>query len=142
MKTISYIALTIAGATIFVGASLPVDAARSKDSVAVMEKSELPSIRIEKSLFPARPLSVESRRGAAIPDHGYHSLANAIVRGLLVANRTREIGYAAPLSYKVQDVVFRLRRGDDLEKASRRGGVSNQVVSRLLKLGTRESDIN
>jgi hypothetical protein len=71
-----------------------------------------------------------------------HSLANALVRGLLIANRTGEIGYGAPLSYRVQNVVRRLRRGDPLTLASRRAKVSNTIVDRLLELGKYSTPIN
>ncbi len=64
-----------------------------------------------------------------------HAYANAIVRGLLVANRTGEIGYTAPLSYRIQDVVWRLRRGQDLAVARASANVPDPVVGRLLQLG-------
>jgi hypothetical protein len=64
-----------------------------------------------------------------------HLLANAIVRGLLVANRSGEIGYAAPLSYRVQSVVRILRRGVALNHASNRAQVPMPVVDHLLQLG-------
>lgn len=72
----------------------------------------------------------------------FHSLANALVRGLLIANRTGEIGYAAPLSYKVQDIVRSLRRGQPLTVASNRAGVPSRIVDRLLQLGKYPSAIN
>jgi hypothetical protein len=64
-----------------------------------------------------------------------HLLANAIVRGLLVANRSGEIGYAAPLSYRVQSIVRILRRGAALTHASHQARVPMPVVDHLLQLG-------
>ncbi|HEY9827702.1 MAG TPA: hypothetical protein V6D19_19870 [Stenomitos sp.] len=69
-------------------------------------------------------------------------LANAIVRGLLVANRNGEIGYKAPLSYKVQNVVRGLRRGEPLPFATRRAQVPSPVVARLLHLGNYEAQVD
>ena len=70
----------------------------------------------------------------ALPDNP-HTLANAIVRGLAVANRTGEVGYRAALSFQVQSVVRLLRRGADLESAISRVGAPPQSVQRLLQLG-------
>ncbi|MGB8702884.1 MAG: hypothetical protein WCD18_25995 [Thermosynechococcaceae cyanobacterium] len=72
----------------------------------------------------------------------FHTMANALVRGLLIANRTGEIGYAAPLSYKVQDIVRNLRRGEPLTVATGRAGVPGPVVDRLLHLGNYPSAVN
>jgi hypothetical protein len=72
----------------------------------------------------------------------YHTLANALVRGLVVANRTGEIGYAAPLSYQVQDIVRILRRGKPLVLARTRARVPNPVVDRLLQLGHYSAQVN
>jgi hypothetical protein len=71
-----------------------------------------------------------------------HTLANALVRGLVVANRTGEIGYGAPLSYQVQDIVRILRRGKPLTLARTRARVSNPVVDRLLQLGHYSVQLN
>ena len=66
---------------------------------------------------------------------GNHAMANAIVRGLTVANRTGEIGANARLSYQIQSVVRRLRRGDELSAIVGQVGVSESIVNRLLVLG-------
>jgi hypothetical protein len=71
-----------------------------------------------------------------------HTLANALVRGLMVANRTGEIGYGAPLSYQVQDIVRILRRGQPLASARTRARVPNPVVARLLQLGHYSAQLN
>jgi hypothetical protein len=52
-----------------------------------------------------------------------HQLANALVRGLTVANRTGEIGYHANLSARVQSVVRLLRRSMGLEQATQSWGI-------------------
>ncbi|WP_404783776.1 hypothetical protein [Altericista sp. CCNU0014] len=133
MKTVSYIAFA---ATLLTGLNANVHAATLKVLAAGTEMHERPLIPLEKSLIPSHRFVRPSSTTAIDPSAGdYHSMANAIVRGLLVANRTGEIAYAAPLSYKVQDVVRNLRRGRALNKASRYSGVSSRVVSRLLQLG-------
>jgi hypothetical protein len=102
---------------------------------------ELPLIPLEKSLIPLHSPVESNSNISSLPSNNL-TQANAIVRGLLVANRSGEIAYAAPLSYKVQDVVRSLRRGNSLGKAQKRGGVPLSVVNRLLKLGTKSLDIN
>lgn len=129
MRIVSSIALL---ATLSIGVSPYANAA-----------PELPLIRLERSLIPSH-LSIESGDSGAktILKDNYHTLANAIVRGLLVANRTGEIAYADPISYRVQNVVRSLRRGEALDRASKHAGVSYRVVDRLLKLGSCDGDIN
>jgi hypothetical protein len=138
MRTILYIALISA---LSAGVSPQASAVTSQGSALAAKMLELPFIPLEKSLIPLRS-TVESSRSSAALAKDNHNLANAIVRGLLVANRTGEIAYAAPISYKVQDVVRSLRRGNALGRAQRYGGVSFRVVHRLLKLGTRSLDMN
>lgn len=140
MRISSCIALMTA---ICVGAGSCAHSAPSQASILTAETSEIPIIPLEKSLLP-KHLSAEANRGSgtSASDIQPHNLANAIVRGLLVANRTGEIAYAASLSYKVQSVVRNLRRGEALGKASKVSGVPHRVVARLLKLGIYEPEIN
>lgn len=141
MRTFRCIALISA---VCVGVSPYTEANPSQGSILAAETSEIPIIPLEKSLLPQH-LSVETNHGGtgadAVTDIQTHRLANALVRGLLVANRTGEIAYAASLSYKVQNVVRNLRRGEALGKASKLAGVPRRVVARLLKLGC-DSAIN
>lgn len=98
----------------------------------------------------AQPVATPSEVLAAAPDpvkaepklaaaENPHQLANALVRGLTVANRTGEIGYKASLSAKVQNVVRSLRRGESLDVAAKSWGVPEQTVKRLLSLGNYQS---
>lgn len=137
MRTVLCIALL---SMLSVGISPQAKAAPCQGNALAAKMLELPLIPLEKSLIPPRPTGESSHRSAALAKDN-HTLANAIVRGLLIANRTGEIYYTAPLSYKVQDVVRSLRRGNALGKAQKHGGVSFPVVRRLLKLGTRSLDI-
>jgi hypothetical protein len=140
MRTASYIALI---AAISVGVAPYANAATSKVGGSVASAPEFPLIPLEKTLIPSRsPMEFSNTTAAVTPKDPSHSLANAIVRGLLVANRTGEIAYTGSISYRVQDVVRNLRRGRALTRASRYSGVSYRIVDRLLKLGTYRSDIN
>lgn len=141
MRTFNCIALI---STICIGISPYAEATPLQGSILATETSEIPIIPLEKSLLPQH-LSVEANQGdmdAGATELQHHVLANALVRGLLIANRTGEIAYAASLSYKVQNVVRNLRRGEALGKASELAGVPRRVVARLLKLGTCDSAIN
>jgi hypothetical protein len=63
------------------------------------------------------------------------AIANALVRGLSKANAIREISYTSSVSYRVQDIVRRLRRGNGLSVSARYSGVSTKTIKRLLELG-------
>ena len=90
----------------------------------------------EVSAAAPDPVKAEPKLAAA--ENPYH-LANALVRGLTVANRTGEIGYHANLSAKVQSIVRSLRRGTGLEQATQAWGVPEKTVKRLLFLGKYQS---
>jgi hypothetical protein len=64
-----------------------------------------------------------------------NAIANALVRGLSKANAIGEIGYSSRVSYRVQNVVRRLRRGNSLNASTRYSGVSSKFINRLLELG-------
>lgn len=123
--------------TLVAGLSLSAGTAANAVSLEEMQMAsdpvvERPLIQLEQSLLPAGGITLGS---VDIQSSSTDYLANTLVRGLLVANRTREIGYYAALSYKLQDVVRRLRRGESLEMAGSRSRVSSDTLSRLLKLG-------
>jgi len=63
------------------------------------------------------------------------ALANALIRGLTVANRTGEVGRTSLVSFQVQDLARSLRSGVELEKAIARVQLKRSIVDRLLKLG-------
>ena len=117
-------------------------------SAAVAPKSE--AVAQSPVSSTAQPVTTPSEVSVAAPDlvkaepklaaaENPHHLANALVRGLTVANRTGEIGYHANLSAKVQSVVRSLRRGMDLEQATQSWGVPEKTVKRLLFLGKYQS---
>jgi hypothetical protein len=96
--------------------------------------TDQPLIPLEKSLLWRNKTSSETSALPAASD-STHSAANALIRGLLIANRTKEIGYTSTLSYRVQDVVRNLRRGKSLNLAGTRCRVPEPVIGRLLQLG-------
>lgn len=138
MRTILCIALI---STLSAGVSPQADAVPSQGSVLAAKTMEIPLIPLEKSLIPLHR-SVESSRSRPSRPKDNLTLANTLIRGLLVANRSGEIAYSDPISYKVQNVVRSLRRGDALGKARKHAGVSSRVVHRLLKLGADSSVVN
>lgn len=64
-----------------------------------------------------------------------HAIANALIRGLTVANRTGEIGQNSSLSFNTQSLVRYLRRGERLSAGIEKVGIKESIVNRLLTLG-------
>jgi hypothetical protein len=64
-----------------------------------------------------------------------HTQANALVRGLAAAAKIGEVGSTSITANKVQNVVRRLRRGEDLMKAAQLESLPPRTIDRLLKLG-------
>jgi hypothetical protein len=100
-----------------------------------------PLIPLEKSLLWRNKASSETSSLPAV-SNSTHAAANALIRGLLVANRTGEVGYTSTISYRVQDVVRNLRRGKSIAFASNRCNVAEPVLGRLLQLGKYTSSLN
>jgi hypothetical protein len=71
----------------------------------------------------------------------HHSQANALVRGLALANRTREVGYRSPIAVRVQPIIRDLRNGQNLQVAAKRYGVEWKVILRLLQLGDYKGEV-
>jgi hypothetical protein len=71
----------------------------------------------------------------------HHSQANALVRGLALANRTREVGYRSPIAVRIQPIIRDLRNGQNLQAASKRYGVEWKVILRLLQLGDYKGEV-
>jgi hypothetical protein len=75
------------------------------------------------------------------PLPSYVDQANALIRGLVVANRTREVSYNSSLASRVQNLTRRLRRGENLQDAARLELVPFSVVRRLLQLGNYQGSV-
>jgi hypothetical protein len=71
----------------------------------------------------------------------HHSQANALVRGLALANRTREVGYKSPISVRIQPIIRDLRNGQNLQASAKRYGVEWKVILRLLQLGDYKGEV-
>jgi hypothetical protein len=71
----------------------------------------------------------------------HHAQANALVRGLALANRTHEVGYKSPIALRVQPVIRDLRNGQNLQAAAKRYGVEWKVILRLLQLGDYKGEV-
>jgi hypothetical protein len=71
----------------------------------------------------------------------YHSQANALVRGLALANRTGEVGSKNPISAQLQSVIRDLRKGQNLQASSKSHGVEWKIILRLLQLGDYKGEV-
>jgi hypothetical protein len=100
-----------------------------------------PLIPLEKSLLWTDKASSKTSSLPAV-SHSTHTAANALIRGLLIANRTGEVGYTSTISYRVQDVVRNLRRGKSIALAGDRCNVPAPVIGRLLQLGKYPSNLS
>uniref|UniRef100_B8HZ04 Uncharacterized protein n=1 Tax=Cyanothece sp. (strain PCC 7425 / ATCC 29141) TaxID=395961 RepID=B8HZ04_CYAP4 len=111
-------------------ALLPMSAGKSQPVNSKIQQKNKPFQQAVLTQLPAQKGQVMGK-----PSANAHTLANALVRGLAVANRTGEIGYRDDLSFQVQNVVRYLRRGNTLERAVQSTRISRQTVDRLLVLG-------
>jgi hypothetical protein len=71
----------------------------------------------------------------------YHSQANALVRGLALANRTGEVGSKNPISAQLQSIIRDLRKGQNLQASSKSHGVEWRIILRLLQLGDYKGEV-
>jgi hypothetical protein len=138
MKRTSCLSLTVIAlcATAASATALNSTALNTKSALLACQSEPLPLIPLEKSLWPQKSSSIAVPT-ASVHYSSTHAAANALIRGLLVANRTGEIGFSNVLSYRVQDVVRNLRRGRSIALAANRSSVPSPVVDRLLVLGNR-----
>lgn len=67
--------------------------------------------------------------------------ANALVRGLVVANRQGQITSRSSMNRRVNSVVRSLRKGKDIRIAAQSANVSWSVIEQLLKWGQYESSL-
>jgi hypothetical protein len=128
----AYLIMLVAGLSCSTG--IAVQAANLELDMASEKAAERPLIQLEQTLLPEGIMTLRSP-DAESTTLSTRAIANVLVRGLLVANRTREIGYTHPLSYRIQNVVRRLRRGESLEVAGNRSRVSTTTLTRLMALG-------
>jgi hypothetical protein len=112
---------------------LPSEApAKKQRETKTKSPKELPSSSAAKALIPSKKIV------AYVPPKTELSsrvIANIVVRGLLVANRTHEIGFNSPVRARVQDLVRNLRKGLPLATAQKRAKLPESIVKRLLQLG-------
>jgi hypothetical protein len=94
----------------------------------------LSPIAVQQSLLPSKKLVVYTPPKTEL---GSRAIANLLVRGLLVANRNREIGFNSSMRSRVQDLVRNLRKDLPLATAQKRANVPETVVKRLMQLGSK-----
>ncbi|MGL5064919.1 MAG: hypothetical protein ACRC62_33500 [Microcoleus sp.] len=118
-----------------------------KEKKSKLLKIEAPKIQPDNANKPLVTSSLVASESSPVIPHiskttfssSSSDLANSIVRGLAVANRTKEIGYKSTVSAKTQDLVINLRRGDSLDKAITKAGIDRKIVDRLLSLGDKNA---
>ncbi|MGB8700844.1 MAG: hypothetical protein WCD18_15615 [Thermosynechococcaceae cyanobacterium] len=101
-------------------------------------KVATPTLPAPVAIDVAKPVPVIAAQVKTTPPkiEDTHSQANALIRGLLIAKQKRQIGYQSATWMKVQDVVYRLRNGQTIAKASYRSGVALSLIERLLAWGS------
>jgi hypothetical protein len=134
-------------------ASADVAATKATDSVSTdtgssVQKTEAPKSDQQKvvekdNALPVEPIRISNSSLPPATSLRSTSLtqANALVRGLTIANKTKEIGYTSPISRSVQNIVRRLRRGEKLQNAAPKETVQWKTILHLLKLGKYQGDV-
>jgi hypothetical protein len=134
-------------------ASADVAATKATDSVSTdtgssVQKTEAPKSDQQKvvekdNALPIEPIRISNSSLPPATSLRSTSLtqANALVRGLTIANKTKEIGYTSPISRSVQNIVRRLRRGEKLQNAAPKETVQWKTILHLLKLGKYQGDV-
>ena len=93
----------------------------------------------QKSLAAMASDSTDSKAEAIpvsyAPKVTHHDIANAIVRGLVIADRNGYIKYWSPTYLSVQEVISALRQGQNWRYAAQRNHVSEAMVAQLLTWG-------
>jgi hypothetical protein len=91
------------------------------------QTSPISDAEVVSQALPKTPKPIPTNR---------HAQANALVRGLVVARRLKDKDINYSVASRVQDVVYRLRTGKDLERSAKRFGVPMTVIEKLLRLGS------
>jgi hypothetical protein len=143
----------VAPAKVADSTSTDVAPAKAADSVSTDTSSSVQNTEIPKSdsakvvdkdtTLPAEPIQISksSLPPAASLRSTSLTQANALVRGLAIANRAKEIGYTSPISRSVQNIVRRLRRGESLQNAAPKESIQWKTILRLLQLGKYQGDV-
>jgi hypothetical protein len=140
--------------TVSVGAA-PVNAFRGKvPSVSTVKPSVAPNVPKPVPVQPQqkisfqplgavqapKPIPQSKLSNAVKPEHKHTgnksvAVANAAVRGLIVANREGSIRRGSTSWYKVQTAVILLRRGKTREASARLAGLDLAVFEKVIALG-------
>jgi hypothetical protein len=120
----------------------------STDTSSSVQNTEIPKsdpakVGDKDKTLPAEPIQISksSLPPAASSRSTSLTQANALVRGLAIANKAKEIGYTSPISRSVQNIVRRLRRGESLKNAAPKESIQWKTILRLLQLGKYQGDV-
>jgi hypothetical protein len=78
---------------------------------------------------------------SARPSQAFVDQVNALVRGLVIANQRKEIRYNSAVASRVQNLMRRLRRGENIQNAAKLELVPFSTVRRLLQLGNYQGEV-
>lgn len=114
---------------------------KSSDSSTPNGQSAKPSIASSRSASKGSVPSHEQKISVNRRSQGNdvllnkHQQANALVRGLVEANRRGQITLESSMRARVNSVVLSLRRGQEIKAAAKSARVSWSVIDQLLKWG-------
>ncbi|MEA5566640.1 hypothetical protein [Anabaena sp. UHCC 0399] len=101
---------------------------RQPKIITVQPESNVPKIAVTESVTP-------TVKGAFPNGTTHRDDANAIVAGLVIANRNGQIKVGSTTWKKVQDTVKLLRQGKSHEEAISKSGISAQIFNQLIEWG-------
>lgn len=106
----------------------PIKPTRQPKITTVQPESNVPKIAVTESVTP-------TVKRAAANGTTHRDDANAIVAGLVIANRNGQIKSGSATWKKAQDTVRLLRQGKSQQEAISKSGISVQIFNQLIEWG-------
>jgi hypothetical protein len=119
--------------TTFTREELPLQFNTAKDVLEQLDNQAFKQNLPTRSLSPVSPFTTPQ---ISLSQNSSITKANTLVKGLVVARQKGQISYQSKLWRQIQTVILLLRRNNSIEEATRRSGVSEQIVNQLLTLGS------
>jgi hypothetical protein len=112
----------------------PIDKGEETKASIDVVKSDKPTSKQDISTSSPQPSKTEALLTK-------HAQANALIRGLLEANRRGQIGEASTMRLRVNSVVRSLRRGQELQAAAKSANVPWNLTIQLLQWGKYDTSL-